>query len=208
MIFLSVVFLVSVASCIAALILPDFSDLILLALPCALASLVLLVLRYRNQRPGRRARADAERWIVVDGSNVMHWKDGTARIEPVVEVIRELNARGYSPGVVFDANAGYKLFGRFLGEVAFANLLHLPVDRVHVVPRGTPADPFILRSARGLGVPVVTNDRYRDWADTYAEVHEPGFLVRGKYRDGVLKLAGLPVARREDAMAGDDLPKG
>lgn len=187
MVVVRLLFLVSLVACLAALFLPDLGSLLLPAVLVAVASFLLLIWTWRKRRPPR--------WIVVDGSNVMHWNDETARIETVIEVVEELTARGFSPGVVFDANAGYKLAGRFLGERALARLLKLPVDRVHVVPKGTPADPFILRAARGLGAPIVTNDRYRDWAEDHAEVNEPGHLIRGRYREGVLMLAEIPAER-------------
>ncbi len=192
--FIRFVFGVSLVVGFAALLLPDLGSLILLALTATLVSFLLLLRSLRKRPP-----TSPPRWIVVDGSNVMHWRDETARIETVIEVVEELTARGFSPGVVFDANAGYKLDGRFLDELALARLLNLPADRVHVVPKGTPADPFILRAARGLGAPIVTNDRYREWAEAHAEIREPGFLIRGRYRDGILMLAEVPAKRLVDA---------
>ena len=168
---------------------PVLSDLMLLALILVLASLILLIksaIRPRAQPP---AEQDApHRWIVVDGSNVMHWMDNTPRIETVRAVVSELMLRGYSPGVVFDANAGYKLGGRYKGERELGWMVGLPQDRVFVVPKGTQADPFLLASARDLGARIVTNDRFRDWAEAHPEVHDPGHLIRGGYRDGGLWL--------------------
>ena len=143
------------------------------------ALLVALALWWRN-----RARA----WVVLDGSNVMHWHEGTPKIETVIEVLRALEARGLTPGVVFDANVGYKVLGRYLGDDGLARRLKLPADRVLVVARGTPADPVILASARDLGARIVTNDRYADWAEDHPEVTTPGHLIRGGYRDGRLWL--------------------
>ena len=31
---------------------------------------------------------------------------------------------------------------------------------------------------------MVTNDRYRDWAERFPDIRSPGFLVRGGYRKG------------------------
>lgn len=136
-----------------------------------------------------RARARAARaWVVLDGSNVMHWREGTPQIETVIEVLRALEARGLTPGVVFDANAGYKVLGRYLGDNGLARRLKLPADRVLVVARGTPADPVILQAARDLGARIVTNDRYADWAEAHPEVRAPGHLIRGGYRGGRLWL--------------------
>jgi Zc3h12a-like Ribonuclease NYN domain len=125
-------------------------------------------------------------WIVIDGSNVMHWKDETPQIASVQAVVHELKARGFAPGVVFDANAGYKLFGRYQNEKDFARLLGLPDDRVFVVPKGTQADPYLLSAARDLGARIVTRDRFRDWAEAHPEVNSAGFLIRGGYRAGSL----------------------
>lgn len=184
-------FVTALVQALVALMFPDFRLLTLPALAFAVVSFLAWGWSIFRRRPGPR-------WIVVDGSNVMHWLDGTARMEPVTEVLRELTARGFSPGVVFDANAGYKLEGRYLGEHRLARWLDLPRDRVHVVPKGTPADVFILRSARGLGAQIVTNDRYRDWSADYPEVEGPDLLIRGHYREGRLELAEIP-ARRIDA---------
>lgn len=200
---------------------PVLSDLMLLSILLALASLFLLVRawigqyragsrrgaansdttrRHNRSRPetkaarkpiGGKSSAPA-RWLVVDGSNVMHWKDEVAQIATVREVVQALTARGYSPGVVFDANAGYKISGRYQDDAEIARQLGLTEDRVLVVPKGTQADPFLLSTARELGARVVTNDRFRDWTDAHPEVREPGHLMRGGYRDGKLWLEDGP----------------
>lgn len=148
--------------------------------------------RRRNQRPHksrRSGRSSAPRNveklrnpILVDGSNVMHWKDNNPQILPVQAVVRELQRRGFTPGVVFDANAGHKLHGRYMNEADFSLLLDLPESQVFVVPKGTQADPYLLDAARGFDACVVTLDRFRDWAEAHPEVTAPGFLIRGGYR--------------------------
>jgi hypothetical protein len=80
----------------------------------------------------------------------MHWKDGEPNIETVQAVVAKLTAAGFSPGVVFDANAGYNLLGKYKHDDAFGSLLGLPADRVMVVGKGKPADPTILEAAREL----------------------------------------------------------
>ena len=141
------------------------------------ALILALVIAIRLRRTRRRRRE----WLILDGSNILYWKDKTPRIDSLHGAIRELTARGYTPGVVFDANAGYLVAGRYLHHDGFAKALGIPVDRVMVVPKGEPADDFILRAARELGARIVTNDRYRDWAETYPEVASPGYLIRGGY---------------------------
>lgn len=169
----------SLAGVAAALLIPGYSDLLLLAGPIGLAA-ILILLR------GRRAPAQEGPHVIIDGSNVLHWQDNTPSLEIVKQVIESVKAQGLTPGVIFDANAGYKIGNRYRDDGAFARLLGLPEDRVLVVPKGTPADAYILAAARDLQARVVTNDRYRDWAETYPEVAEPGFLIRGGVRDGAV----------------------
>jgi len=118
----------------------------------------------------------------------MHWRDGTPRIETLREVVLTLQNAGLAPGVVFDANVGYKLMGRYLHDHAMGNLLGLPRDHVMIVPKGEPADPTILTAARDYDARIVTNDRFRDWEDSFPGLHQTGLLIRGGYRDGKLWL--------------------
>lgn len=120
--------------------------------------------------------------VLIDGSNVMHWLNDKPQIAPVKATVDELTGRGLVPGVIFDANAGYKLSGRYMNEQDFARLLGLRAEQVFVVPKGTQADPYLLSAAREYGAKVVTRDRFRDWAKDYPEVTAPGFLMRGGYR--------------------------
>lgn len=208
-----VLLLLSLGGVAVAVLMPGFSDLMLLAGPMTLASLWLLAraamaprrperdvdLSDAAPRPARRwMTRKPQKWVVIDGSNVMHWLDETPRIEPLREVLAELKAQGFTAGVVFDANAGYLVAGTYQHDHAFGRMLGLSEDRIMVVPKGTPADPMILTAARDLGARVVTNDRYRDWTAQYPEIKTPGFLIRGGYRDGRLWLdlapASAPVA--------------
>jgi len=154
--------------------------------------------RRRRGRPGRRGRPSGPRklagqrnWILVDGSNVMHWQDNTPKLAPLLRVLEDLKARGFSPGVVFDANAGWKLFGEYLNERGFGRMLCLPADQILVVPKGTQADPYILDTARKFKARIVTNDRFRDWTEAHPEVTQPGHLIRGEMRDGKVWLMGV-----------------
>jgi len=176
--------LVSALGVVAAFVVPGMSDLILLAGPCLLAALFVLWRIWRKRADPKAAL----RLILIDGSNVMHWRDNTPQIETVREVVTHLTALGYTPMVMFDANAGYLLAGRYQHDGALAERLGLLSKNVLVVPKGTPADPMLLNVARDYKARIVTNDRFRDWADDHPEVHEPGFLIRGGYHEGKLSL--------------------
>ena len=181
--------LISLLGVAAALILPGASDLILLAGPCTIASLFLLL----RDRRRRRAKSVDERWIVIDGSNIMYWNQNKPDLRTVRTVMDRLTAAGFKPGVVFDANAGYKTGGVYMNDRDFAQVLGLPKDRVMVAPKGSPADPLVLTAARDLGALVVSNDRFRDWVEDFPETQDAGLVVRGGYRDGALWL-DLPAA--------------
>jgi hypothetical protein len=181
-----ILFVFSVSLLAVSFLVADLADLLLLAVPMTLASLWLLVRAgLRRRRKGPRAPA---RQVVIDGSNVMHWRDETPRMDTLREVVRHLSDRGFEVGVVFDANAGYKLERQYLNERTLARRLALPKDNVIVVAKGTPADPILLEVARDIGARVVSNDRFLDWEDDHPEIREPGHLIRGGYRDETLWL--------------------
>lgn len=179
--------------------------LALLALLLAVVFAFLWRTRRRSSGSGRPSspayRAKPKNWIVVDGSNVMHWQDNTPRLAPLLRVVEDLKARGFSPGVVFDANAGWKLFGEYLNERDFGRMLGLPTDQILVVPKGTQADPYILDTARKFKARIVTNDRYRDWTEAHPEVAEPGHLIRGGMQDGKVWLKGVEGVTKQSVRA-------
>jgi hypothetical protein len=121
----------------------------------------------------------------------MHWEDNTPHVEPLRRVVAALKAQGLDPGVVFDANAGWKLFGRYMGERELSQILGLPQDQVLVVPKGSPADPWLLTTAREFGARIVTNDHFRDWAAEHPEIARPGFLVHGGLSGTGVWLEGM-----------------
>jgi hypothetical protein len=183
-------FLISCIGIAVGLLLPGWSDLLLVAVPMAVAAAVLIVRRPRiaprRRPPPRQAQTGPS--VILDGSNVMYWKTQAPDLAPVREVIATLKARGLSPWVIFDANAGHLLDGKYWHDSDFARALNLPEAHVTVVDKGTPADPLILHTARKTGARIVTNDRYRDWLDTYPEARKRGHLIRGGYRKGPLWL--------------------
>ncbi|MDT8326933.1 MAG: hypothetical protein RQ750_06030 [Roseovarius sp.] len=170
---------------------PVLSDGLLLALLMVLASVILFM---------RAALRKPRHWIVIDGSNVMHWgENGTPALAPLHATIRDFRSVGITPVVWFDANVGYKLKDRYMGAYAMARALDLPVSQVRIAPSGTPADPLLLQEAVRLGARVVTNDRFRDWAETHPEVERPGFLLHGRMAGNGVSLDVDP--RTEPARA-------
>lgn len=184
-----VLFLISAAGLALAWLMPGMQALVLVAGPSALASFLLLLQGAWQRRRARRHRD----WILIDGSNVMYWKDNTPSMETLHDVVGDLRRRGLTPAVVFDANAGYLLENRYMGDADFARALNLPAAQVLVVPRGSPADPYLLAAARDHGARIVTNDRFRDWAKDHPEIAQDGYLVPGRYRGDALQLALDPV---------------
>ena len=183
MIFATRLVFVSALGTVLALVLPRASDWLLLTVPCLIAGAIILFRAWRDRTKAKGL------WIIIDGSNVMHWNGGTPQFAPLRDVIAALQERDFVPGVVFDANAGYKLEDRYLDDTELAKRLGLQVKQVMVVPKGEQADGTILTAARDHGVRIVTNDRFRDWADSFPEVAQSSTLVRGGYRDGQLWLA-------------------
>jgi hypothetical protein len=174
-----ILFLISAGISVFAALTPAMGDLALIAGLMVVASLVLLLLCPKALRPARDARR-----VIVDGSNVMHWRDNVPDLATLNAVIARLTALGYQPGIVFDANAGYLVADGFKNDLGFSNLLGLPRDHILVVPKGTVADACILAFGKQTGAPIISNDRYRDWQEQHPEIRQPGRLVRGGWVDG------------------------
>lgn len=162
---------------------------VLISLLAALAAAVFVFLRQRRDRP---------EYIVVDGSNVLHWENETPSIATVRDVLGVLDQLGYVPVVWFDANVGYKIGERYQGPRRLARQLGIDEDRVLVAPKGTPADPLLLDNARKLRARVVTNDRFRDWKESHPQIEEPEFLVRGWVRGDTIALEDLEPVTSEN----------
>ena len=191
---------ISLLGVVVAVALPGWSDLLLLAGPCLMASLWLW---WRaGPRPTDAAGAKASGpHVIIDGSNVMHWQDNTPALAPLLQVIQRLEREGWTVGVIFDATVGHRIHDRYQDDADMARRLGLPEDRVLVVPKGTAADAYILKAARQLGAKVVTNDRYREWHTAFPEAGEPGFLIRGGVKAGAVWLHDRDLAAAKSAVA-------
>lgn len=168
---------------------PVISDLSLIYALSAVAAFVLILrARRRGQQRHIIPRRMQRHHIVVDGSNVMYWKNGQPLIETVRRVLAVLTRRGFTPIVWFDANVGYKISDQYLGPVALATMLNISPQQVFVAHSGSPADPLLLEWAKKRKTKVVTNDRFRDWAENHPQVRKPGFLVTGRIRGNDIQL--------------------
>jgi len=170
----------ALAAIAAALFLPETAGLPL-TLPALVLAGVAVVLWVRAVVRARRAGRDL---VLIDGSNVMHWNNGTPDITIVRQVASALEAQGHRVVVMFDANAGYKLTNRYMNAAALARAMGLNARNVVVSPKGKPADGLLLQIARDQGAPIITNDRFRDWHEAFPHCDQPGRLIRGGYRNG------------------------
>ena len=169
------------------------ATLIALGLGVAWDILRLLLVRRRGRVTPRRVPTGDRRdrpTILVDGSNVMHWKDNAPSAMVVTRVVQALVARGERPHVYFDANAGYKLGEGFMDARALAQVVGLSPERITVADSGTPADPLLLDHAARARLRIVSNDRFKDWRVQYPGANDRGALVRGRWQDGtpILRL--------------------
>ena len=149
---------------------------------------VLMTRRLVRQR--RRVQLDPEKHVVVDGSNVMHW-GGDPSAQVLNQVLVALGERGLTPLIVFDANVGYKLWGRHIHARDIARQIGVHPDTVEIVPSGTPADGWLLRFAAEQGMNVVSNDRFLEWRDQYPQIDDTVKLMKGRISKGGVKFRGL-----------------
>ncbi len=165
---------------------------VLAAFGAALIALLVLLLLTRRpkgrpalqpQTKGRGKSAGQRRKILVDGSNVMHW-GGDPSALVVARVVLDLETKGLVPYVCFDANAGYKLAGRYMKARDLVPLIGLPAHRILVVDKGVVADEVLLQEAEERDLQVVTNDRFRDWTDQHPWVKDHKRFRRGTWKEG------------------------
>jgi hypothetical protein len=131
--------------------------------------------------------------VIVDGSNAMYW-GGEASLSVLRRVIRTLEEQGENPYVIFDANVGWKLFDRYCGDGPMSRHLGLQERQVMVVSKGEIADEKILLVADKFDLPVVSNDRFRDWSVRFPWVRDHRRLRRGAWVEGHIRWGG---ARRK-----------
>ena len=140
--------------------------------------------------PGPTADRLPKNAIVVDGSNVMYW-GGEASQKVLARVLAALRDKDFAPIAIFDASVGYRLGNRFMNEAEMAAITGLPERQILVVNKGVVADEVILDFATEHQLRIVTNDRYRDWAEQFPMIKTKGRLVKGTWKEGSVMLPKL-----------------
>lgn len=148
-----------------------------------------------------QALSPRRHWIVVDGSNVLRWRDGPPDLATVALVVKELQRLRYTPVVWFDAEAGFLVAQRPLGPGALARALNIPTIQVLVAPDGTRVEAFVFTGAREMQAPVVTNASCSDWVEHFPEIAETGRLVRGSFSGKKVTLLLAPPGDEGDRTA-------
>lgn len=139
----------------------------------------LIAIGLATRRRLRRPKISARR-IVIDGTNVMHWDGGVAKLATLRCVVDELAKRGFVPVVFLDASSRHHLKDKSLTESGFAKALGLPQKQVMVCPAGTEADEFILKFANQEALPILSNDRFGDRSALAKDIK----TIKGVMTDG------------------------
>jgi Zc3h12a-like Ribonuclease NYN domain len=104
---------------------------------------------------------------IVDGSNVAHSSEGArARLRNIELIVEKLEEEGMEPIVVADAALRHQIDEPEKYEAM------IEAGRIRQAPAGTDADYFILAFARELDASVVSNDRFRDRAESFPEARD------------------------------------
>jgi predicted nucleic acid-binding protein len=118
--------------------------------------------------------------IIIDGANVAYEErsaGGRPKLSNLLRVRRELEERGFEVLILVDASLKYDIDDQTQLESLIAS------QQVRQVPAGTDADFFIIQLAEQLDARIVTNDRYKDYADRFPWIPErrlPYMIVKGE----------------------------
>jgi Zc3h12a-like Ribonuclease NYN domain len=124
--------------------------------------------------------ADGKKTVVIDGANVAYEErsaGGKPKLSNLLKVRRELEGRGFESVIIVDASLKYDIDDQEQLETLIRS------QQVRQVPAGTDADFFIIQFADQLDALMVTNDRYRDYAERFPWIPErrlPYMIVKGE----------------------------
>jgi len=166
-----------------------YQDILILLAPSLLIFILLIWQRVQGAAPVDLSSRPPQNAIVVDGSNVMHW-GGDPSVNVLSRILRNLEAKGHTPIIFFDASVGYILGDRYYDEAKLASLVGTPANHICVVDKGVVADVAILAFASDHDLRIVTNDRFRDWRVQFDHAAKKGTLIGGAWRDGTVIWRG------------------
>jgi hypothetical protein len=119
--------------------------------------------------------------VLVDAANVAHSTEGpTAKLGNITLVMDKLRDEGFRPLIVADAALRHQIDDK----AAYEQLIEDGI--VKQAPAGTDADFFILSFAREMKARILTNDRFRDRAEEFAD--ERDRVIRYMIVDGAVVL--------------------
>jgi hypothetical protein len=114
--------------------------------------------------------SSATSFVVVDGLNVIRLKGRQSpRLDFLLNVLLDVANRADDFFCIFDANTWYEL-NEWQGPQwadAYAKLCNDHPDHFIECTGGTPADTLILAESAVRDALIVSNDRYRDYANAY-----------------------------------------
>jgi Zc3h12a-like Ribonuclease NYN domain len=124
--------------------------------------------------------ANGKSVVVIDGANVAYEErsaGGKPKLSNLLRVRGELEGRGFEAVILVDASLKYDIDDQEQLEKLIQS------QQVRQVPAGTDADYFIIQFAHELDALIVTNDRYKDYAEQYPWIPErrlPYMIVKGE----------------------------
>lgn len=138
----------------------------------------------------RATLAEAKKAILIDGSNIIRYF-ADMRSKALAFLVEGLEANGFAPVVLFDANISYVLKdnGDDFGLELVDRYKRERPERTIVVPSGMRSDDYLLLLADRRGYPVVSCDTFKDeafakyaWLKNRVEsgdkrVHAPSFVL-------------------------------
>jgi hypothetical protein len=122
--------------------------------------------------------ASGKKTVVIDGANVAYEErsaGGKPKLSNLLKVRSELEERGQEAVIIVDASLKYDIDDQEQLEKLIKS------QQVRQVPAD--ADYFIIQFAHELDALIVTNDRYKDYAEQYPWVTErrlPYMIVKGE----------------------------
>jgi hypothetical protein len=146
---------------------------------------------------------------VIDGLNVCKYRASSTSLSILLTLVMELIRRRHSFICLFDAVTPYRLSDHEREQ--YVALLQALPDYFVEITGGIEADEFVLLQAASTNGIVISNDRFRKYAERYPWVQQKERLIKGSIiRDMLLVpdlavhaplLAGVSIVIRDLTMA-------